>query len=233
MTAAFWTEHSPRSTLPSWVACLGKFPSDWCDLLGRRGSSRGEGYVRTHRARVHLMQEAVSENFRSCASPHALYDEQALFTELRDFLEKKEVDEAMQEVQIGNLTLDGDGVPLAEAAVENPPDVGTVSDEEEVKVVQVSKHSKDVTAASGSLKGMFVVGISGRIRRLHQVGRCHRVPGVDYARYEVIGPTEPPAHMYTARCGHCWSKKEKAASSRTPTAESSSTSCSSSSSASE
>ena len=139
----------------------------------------------------------------------------------------------MREVQIGNLTLDGDGVPLAEAAVENPPDVGTVSDEEEVKVVQVSKHSKDVTAASGSLKGMFVVGISGRIRRLHQVGRCHRVPGVDYARYEVIGPTEPPAHMYTARCGHCWSKKEKAASSRTPTAESSSTSCSSSSSASE
>ena len=120
LTAAFWTEHSPRSTLPSWVACLGKFPIDWCDLLGRWGSSRGEGYVRTHRARVHLMQEAVSENFRSCASPHALYDEQALFTELRDFLEKKEVDEAMREVQIGNLTLDGDGVPLAEAAVENP-----------------------------------------------------------------------------------------------------------------
>ena len=62
-------------------------------------------------------------------------------------------------------------------------------------MVQVSKHSKDVTAASGSLKGMFVVGISGRIRRLHQVGRCHRVPGVDYARYEVIGPTEPPGEV--------------------------------------
>ena len=42
---------------------------------------------------------------------------------------------------------------------------------------------------------MFVVGISGRIKRLHQVGRCHRVPGVDHARYEVIGPMEPPGEV--------------------------------------
>ena len=122
LTAAFWFEQSPRSTLLSWVACLGKFPSDWCDLLGRWGLPEAKAVCPHAQG---LMQEVVSENFRS-ASPHALYDEQALFTELRDFLEK-EVDEAMREVQIGNLTLDGDGVPLAEAAVENPPDVGTVS----------------------------------------------------------------------------------------------------------
>ena len=37
----FWTEHSPRTAMPSWVACLASFPSEWPDLLGRWGGVPG------------------------------------------------------------------------------------------------------------------------------------------------------------------------------------------------
>ncbi len=52
----------------------------------------------------------------------------------------------------------------------------------------------------------YVVSISGKkgFRRLHSLGRCWRVPGVDYARYEWLGTDPPGAHLYDDYCGKCW-----------------------------
>ena len=149
---------------------------------------------------------------------------------MRGFLSSKDVMVQDVEDQIRHFTLDDSGEESSGEETDHEKSVSEVSDNEEIAVGNISKHVKDVTATGGNLKGMFVVSFSNRIRRLHQVGRCHRVPGVDYAEYEIMGAEEPPAHTYTARCGHCWSNKARTSSSRA--SETSSSSASSGSSAS-
>ena len=42
----FWTEHSERATLPSWVTALKAFPAEWVDFLGRWSARQSDSYVR-------------------------------------------------------------------------------------------------------------------------------------------------------------------------------------------
>ena len=83
-----WSEHSERATLPSWCACIPKFPSDWVDVLGRWGATRGEAYVRTHKKRVAIMQAAAVEVVRS-GSSWTRFDEETTFMLLERFLQAK------------------------------------------------------------------------------------------------------------------------------------------------
>ena len=52
----------------------------------------------------------------------------------------------------------------------------------------------------------YVVSIQARsrFRRLHFIGLCHRVPGLDYKIFEVLGDSRPPRSSYTAVCKDCW-----------------------------
>ena len=74
------------------------------------------------------------------------------------------------------------------------------SDEEVAAVDEVSNHD---AAQVDQLVGKYVVSISGNQRRLHRVGSCYRVPGADYARYEILGDTEPDPSLYNGRCKFC------------------------------
>ena len=215
-TVPYWTEHSPRPTLPSWVSCLACFPTDWPDLLGRWGASKAEGYVRTHRVRVHRMQEAVSERFRTDIDPHSAFDEDALFDEIRTYFMRKQVDPDIIESQLARLRVKtackSDEADEQHITTE---DDKVVSDDEEVKVCRVSAMVEPEEDPERDLNGLFVVGVSGAVRRLHQVGRCWRYPGVDYVDFVVYGTQEPDADQYTAKCRFCWPAKRMKASSFT------------------
>ncbi len=52
----------------------------------------------------------------------------------------------------------------------------------------------------------YVVSISGKrgFRRLHRLGGCHRVPGIDYQEYELLGDDFPTEEAYDAHCAQCW-----------------------------
>ena len=56
------------------------------------------------------------------------------------------------------------------------------------------------------LAGTYVVSIlkKGRFKRLHRIGECSLVPGVDYRAFEVLGFDEPCASSYSARCRNCF-----------------------------
>ena len=43
-----------------------------------------------------------------------------------------------------------------------------------------------------------------RFRRLHLLGACPRVPGVDYLDYEEWGWTRPSTGQYHDYCHQCW-----------------------------
>ena len=197
---SFWTEHSARASMASWVSCLAEFPADWCDLLGRWGASRGEGYVRTHRSRVHMMQEAVAKHFQMDRDAAATFGEDELLDKITAHMKAKGVAEQDMDEQILRLALLTKVVPpiAPEAGALLPVPRDEVSDEEEIKVVGLK-------CAEKFDDGLFVVSVDGNRRRLHRIGLCHRIPGVHYKDYEVLGPVMPESG-YTAKCGHCWPK---------------------------
>jgi len=201
----FWTEHSARSSLPSWIACLAVFPSEWPDLLGRWGASRAEGYVRTHKKRVTLMQDAFATKFREAVDPHLVFGEDDLFADLGSFLRVRGASSEAIEIQIANLRLASENLePFSlPTPIADPPGDQT-SDEEEMKIDTVSPLALADLEPVRDLKGKFVVSISGSVRRLHKVGECWRVPGQDYLRYEVFGDTLPAASSHTVRCKFCF-----------------------------
>eukprot|EP00972_Heterocapsa_arctica_P025400 3740342-Heterocapsa_arctica.AAC.1 len=45
-----------------------------------------------------------------------------------------------------------------------------------------------------------------RMRRLHHVSGCWRVPGLDYALFEHHGEALPGPELYDLRCKDCWAK---------------------------
>ena len=45
-------------------------------------------------------------------------------------------------------------------------------------------------------------------KKLHYLGQCHLVPGVDYLRYEWIGPQRPGVEFYDSVCIRCWPVKD-------------------------
>lgn len=141
--AAYWTEHSPRATLASWVACLGTFPADWPDLLGRWGSCKAEGYVRTHRKRVKAMQEAVASKIREDKDPHVLFDEGPLLEELRAYLSAKGMTEADVAKTIANLLITGAMGPRQGICVESSRDVSMEDSRVKKADVDIGHDTKD------------------------------------------------------------------------------------------
>ena len=101
-------------------------------------------------------------------------------------------------------------VPDPKATPQADPELeefaGGASDGEVIAVGEVSKAVKTDTIATPLAEGVYVVSISGRKRRLHQIGRCYRRPHVDYATFEVFGTTCPEASAYHSCCQHCWPK---------------------------
>ena len=146
------------------------------------------------------MQEAVSKHYRLDAAPYSKFGEGELLQKLRTHMESKGVDDELVQQQISNLTLNDNPISVPAVMLEPIPDpaVAELSEEEEVQVPMISKHT-------GDMMGLYVVGVSGIHRRLHRAGLCHRVPVVHYRDFEILG-YEMPSSGFTAMCGHCWHK---------------------------
>lgn len=56
------------------------------------------------------------------------------------------------------------------------------------------------------LRGQYVSSIVGRSRAktLHKVGECHRLPGLRYKEFEVLGDEAPCTSRYHKACGICF-----------------------------
>ena len=101
---------------------------------------------------------------------------------------------------------------LAEAGLpdEGPPDADSTPKESVEKVEFVSAVvEREAVEAEPSPTG-FVVSITkgGRFRRLHYVGagNCNRIPGVDYANFEVWRDLIPAEKVLDAVCRNCFPK---------------------------
>ena len=52
--------------------------------------------------------------------------------------------------------------------------------------------------------GEYVVSLRRGFRRLHRIGDCHLVPGVDYADVRALGSNAPSREQYDASCKWCF-----------------------------
>ena len=67
--------------------------------------------------------------------------------------------------------------------------------------------SADATPQDWSQRlGHYVVSLrnKGRTKVLHQVGKCHRIPGRDYQQFSMLGTDAPEENAYTSTCKDCW-----------------------------
>ena len=55
----------------------------------------------------------------------------------------------------------------------------------------------------------YVASVSNKrgIKRLHQLGKCYRRPGIDYREWVYFGESLPSSDCYDAHCLQCWRKQ--------------------------
>ena len=52
----------------------------------------------------------------------------------------------------------------------------------------------------------FLVAYGHKLRCLHYVGRCWRLPGRDIKKWNYYGQQQPSPSEYDHFCKHCWGK---------------------------
>ena len=224
----FWSEHSERATLPSWVSMLACFPADWIDLLGRWSARTSENYVRTAVYRIKQMQDAVAGMVRSSTHPSGALGEAILLRKSADWMcaQGWGAPEAADQCAVLRNWV----VPEAAAS---PTEVADTDGEEEkapFRFVGDEPLPADAAEDAASLSamptvdaptsrlvvvdpdaappamGMFVVSVQSRsrFRRLHRIGSCGRLPGIHYLEYLVLGDSMPGSSSFDACCRQCF-----------------------------
>ena len=220
------TAHSWRAFLPTAASGLGAAQSD-LDALGSWRPKGGMVYVRQNSARALKYQKAVATSLRNGvadflneAAEMRVYERRLLQRGFSD----TEVEEALEgvfAVPRGEKVQEGDSAGLltgscsgAALASDHRAVVALPSTAETVAVAR----SKPKTAGERSAPKIpdgevgYVISLVRKGRRthkkLHYLGQCHLVPGVDYLRYEWIGPQRPGVEFYDSVCIRCWPVKD-------------------------
>ena len=197
----FWTEHAPRNWLLSWAAATG-VPKERRDMLGRWSARGSDEYLRTCAATARRIQGNVAAALRDESGIADIVGEGDMLEAVRARLRERGTSVQLQDERIKRLRLLRDMQPGYEQTnalaialqpaegAERPTHEDSGSDEMDDRPVH----------------GDYVVSIVGAssTRRLHQVGRCPLIPGIDYSRFEGYGTTAPSFNNYHAVCRRCW-----------------------------
>ncbi len=205
------TAHSWRSFLPSAATAIG-ISKDLIDSLPAWGAQGGEGYVRTARQRSRFVQTAVARAAREHSADWDIFASGDDVPELVRRLVQRGLtaENAQQKADqwlgnvgayrgplLGELAMDTSRDPASSSSSSLPP-----PSEPARKQARLSDKRRHLPR---EVRG-YVISMVGRqrTRRLHYLGACHRVPGIDYLDYEELGPNMPDEDSYDLVCRNCW-----------------------------
>jgi hypothetical protein len=200
--------HSARACVPSWGAAL-HIPKDRLDFVGRWRPSESAEYARTSCTIILKVQEEITRKIRGSAGAD-LVGEELLFAELKAYCRQRDVPAAlideMTVLLVKGRTFGTEMGPYH--IVENAPVVDFPDDEEE------ALGAVTLDAVERPEAGRWVVSLAGggRTQTLHQVGRCWRVPGVHFSRFEWLEEADLEAaetKKYRRVCRDCFPKGVK------------------------
>jgi hypothetical protein len=211
-----FTEHSGRSFLPSAAMAMGA-SDDFVKPLGGWSATSTRGYMKSALRRMTQVQDVVAAAMRAHWGEADVIGESAHVRQVINHLIDHGIEREAANVQTA----------LVRAFKDRAPEVSGVW-ADSFKETEHRGGPEDSTTATGSSTPIpptgasdtlplgergYVVSISmkHRLRRLHYLGRCHRVPGVHYQEYEFLGGDRPGEDAYDDYCRQCWRDPEAAA----------------------
>ena len=222
-----WTEHSERATIRTWADAVGISP-EVKKQMGRWMPSSDQAYERTWRANVLRAQERIASFVRNRMGGKDVFDEAAVFSALASRLEEMGLPPGAAEVQIDKLRTFGKGPTPKRVRLTPEGPVYESEDEEEANVTRADNRvfqkipalddenesddglddadAGEVEVREAPTHGTYVLSVVGRgqTKTLHRIGECHRVPGIHYSRFEVVGDNPPPASEFHRSCRLCF-----------------------------
>jgi hypothetical protein len=225
----FWTLHSARAWLPSAAASIG-FAADWIDAIAAWRPKGGEVYVRTTRRRIRTIQEKVADRIRQAEGLEDILDEEEIFEKLETYLKKKGVRQPCDELRFFQRQTRGQRAMTVPVGIDELMWAELMGEEagESRPQERAPQKAADSTVVAGE-PGDYVVSVTEKrgFRRLHQLGRCYRVPGLHYTQWLTLGTARPTSAEYDDFCRNCWpSGKQKEGSSSESSSSGSSSSAS-------
>ncbi len=211
--AMFQSPHSFRSYLPSALDAIGAPRSVLSWLLSWK-STGSAGYSRAGKAKTLVMQRVVANIVKTHFGKSDPVGEATLMERLQDHLTRRDVPEEERDRITRALSAFTDqpakGILwAAEASADPPPSATTEVPTEPRPSGSSSDPPPEADWTATDLQKVpegYIISISSkkRIRRLHLMGACHMLPGIDYTNYVVIGDKCPSNDQYDDYCRHCW-----------------------------
>ena len=220
---AFWSEHSERGTIDTWMQMAGVAP-EVRRMVGRWSASQEEGYLRHVEAAVKEAQRAVRGMLsRGPEGQLKVFEDQILASLSKFLLDRGRPLEEVKS-QLERLVLPAVGMDQEEqeGEVDSLCSMGFLSacegSEAPTPTVLVGSEAEmdgDLTESdhegeSGEVKrGDYVFSVLGRSKRrtLHRVGDCWRTPGTQYRDYLVVGGDRPPLGPMDKECKDCFGRR--------------------------
>ena len=223
-TGLLWTEHSERATMRTWAEAAG-VPEEVRKQMGRWIPTADQAYERTGRSNVLRAQAGVAEFIKS----HPRRGDGLIFSALAGKMADWGFPEGAIDLQMEKLLEFNvePGTKRARLKGLGKLDEGIDSDEEwsVVQMVrptvfnampaledeeQPEEDDMPLGPGGGGAEKVphvtYVLSVTGRGGRktLHRVGECHRVPGVHYGKFEVVGENPPAASEFHQSCLICF-----------------------------
>lgn len=228
-SSSYWSEQSERVTIIGWAAVIGvdkEIRRRW----GRWKPSVDEDYVTTTRKMVHTAQKEVAGRIRRQHGTLDVVDDRSVvnnFTVWLQDVHRKTVSEANLEGQC--IAPDHWGSPpkvvslkstseraASEGYVPTSPTSNLdIAEDSPTEIFEEEEHADLPEAEPNYPLGTYVLAIVGRGKRrtLHVSGGCHRLPGVHFKEFVIVGMERPELDPAQGErlCSTCFSTREKTA----------------------
>ena len=197
------TAHSWRSFLPSAALGVGATQAD-LDSLGSWRPKGGMVYARQSERRASELQSKVATMLRKGATSF-LNETAEKNTYERRLHQKGWSDAEVEQATKGVFDEGKFGEQGTRVEAQVPSSVNFQA--EPISSLPSVRQSKIPAGENGYVLSLVRRG-KHEHRKLHYLGQCHLVPGVDYLRYEWMGPEKPGVSFYDSVCTRCWPNKE-------------------------
>ena len=222
-----WTEHSERATIRVWAEAA-RIPEEVRKQMDRWTPIVDQVYERTGRSNVLRAQAKIAQFIKKSIGGADPFDERAVLHVVADKMRGWGYLEETVENQLGRLAAFRQGRPWMSKRIRIEED-GTVFEERvsdrefkdddydiPEKDDEAQETSSDEYVATPKVKelaphGTYVLSVIGRSERktLHRIGECHRVPGVHYVKYQVVGNDPPEAKEFHRSCRVCFPRRSQ------------------------
>ena len=227
MSTGFWTEHSERGTMSTYMQ-MAQVGPEVRKMVGRWSFSQEEEYLRHLETSIRMAQGAVAKMLLRWEPSLKVLEDQIL-ANLGNYLKEREVSEEEINLVMQNLALPKDdggyGDDIAQLEVlrevqkvrgDEPMSSRATTVFSPTSAIFADPAEQEETEDEGEgegepmlePQGTFVFSIVGSCNRrtLHRVGECWQVPGVHYRNYMVAGEDRPPLGAGDRECRDCFGR---------------------------